>query len=206
MVDVILIVLIISFFAITVFSLVALLAVRRREKDREDVRSIESAINDLDNALNTALSEINKLGSVAVKEIDEKYQAMLFLYNLVLDKQKDLSEVPDGDVVTEMFERYIETHGAKLRMLSDELNEPPVGNALFGAGGGSDEDDDVGRAQDVGEALRFSLKQQPDFANPKHKKIWDMRENGRNISDIAKELGIGQGEVKLILDLADRAS
>ena len=37
--------------------------------------------------------------------------------------------------------------------------------------------------------------------NPKLKEIIKLREEGKNISEISKSLNIGQGEVKLIMEL-----
>lgn len=37
--------------------------------------------------------------------------------------------------------------------------------------------------------------------NPKHKEILELKNNGLNISEIAKKLNLGQGEVTLVLEL-----
>ena len=202
-ISIILVILIICFSAITIFSLGAMLVMRRREQGRKDSAEIGKSIADLDAALDASIAEINKMGASVLKEIDEKYQAMLFMYNLMEDKQKELtnevwknseghSEALDGDVVSEMVAQYIEAHSAKLRLIRDESDaEPPEDDEL------SDEVEDVA-------PLIFS--QRPKFANPRHKQIWEIHEQGQNVPDIAKELGIGQGEVKLILELAARAS
>jgi len=206
---IVLVVLIIGFSAITIFSMGALLVMRRREQSRKDSINIEKSIADLDAALDASLAEINKMGALVLKDIDEKYQAMLFLYNLMEDKQKELtnevwksqeghSEALDGDVVSDMVAQYIEAHSAKLRLIQ-EASENVTEEDDFSEGEHSKGVDEV-------PAPHLIFSKRPTFANPRHKQIWEMHEQGVNVPDIAKELSMGQGEVKLILELAARAS
>jgi len=196
LVTVVLVVLIVGFMAVTVFSLAAMLVVRRREKKIEDEREVGKTVEELDAALDSALKEINRLGSLIQTEIDEKYKSMLFLYNLVDDKKKEIEESADSDVISEMMEKYIVTHGEKLRMITSqdlpETSAQPISPS------------DV--SQEEKEALFSETveKKPKKISNPRHKQIYDMREDGKNPAEIAKELSMGQGEVKLILDLIDR--
>jgi len=196
-VDILLIILIIGFLAITLSSTWALVVMRRRDQNREDSAIIEKTISDLDTALDSSLTEINKMGALVLKEVDEKYQSILFMYNLMEDKQKELtSEVwknPDGNqvkldsaVIAEMVEKYIEAHSEKLRLIKDEV-ETPV------------------EIPQVEATVQLHDKP-PKFSNPRHKQVWEMYERGLDVPDIAKTLGIGQGEIKLILELASRTS
>ena len=195
--NIVLITLIVCFFALTVFALVSMIILQRNK-----VRSASEVIKELDTALDTALTEINNLGALVQKEVEEKYQAMLFLYNLVEDKQKEISEAADSGVITEMselLEQYLKTHG--IGTLSAAVNTDAVDEAVPDFEDEADLEDFADF--DAPDSLN---RKRPDFHNPRHEQIWDMREEGRNVPDIAKELGMGQGEVKLILDLADRAS
>ena len=208
-INVVLVILIIGFSVITVFSLGALFAMRRRELNRKDSIIISRCIEDLDAASDSSLAEINKMGALVLKEIDEKHQALLFLYNLMEDKQKELTnevwknpdghESLDGDVVSEMVAQYIEAHSAKLRYSEDDGSQ--VSDDEYFEHGDLDSDE-VG---DVS-APSTMYNKRPTFVNPKHKQVWEMHEQGVSTPDIAKELGIGQGEVRLILELAARAS
>ena len=190
----ILIALIIGCTAITVFSLMALLYVRRRERERDnkDTERITKTIEDLDTALNAALEEINKLGALVQKEVDEKYKSVLFLYSLVEDKQKEIEESTDSEVISDMISQFIDKHSIKLRVdKPDDTTEPATKKPS---------------GKSSGKPSEKPKPKNPKFTNPKHKQIWEMRESGQNVSDIAKELSMGQGEVKLILDLVERAS
>ena len=225
-VNIVLIILIIGFTVITVVSLGALFAIRRRELNRKDSIIISRVLEDLDAASDTSLSEINKMGALVLKEIDEKYQALLFLYNLMEDKQKELTsevwkapenhEPIDGDVVSDMVAQYIEVHSAKLRQIenndarvSDEVDsadEVSAGEELSSSLDSASVvvHDEVENVPAPAPSVLFSKR--PNFANPRHEQVWNLHEQGLNIPDIAKQLSIGQGEVRLILELAARAS
>lgn len=198
-ITVVLIVLIISFLAVTVFSLMALVFVRNRERRRESVDAghMAKTIEELDTALNVALSEINRLGAVVQSEVDEKYKAVLFLYNLVEDKQKEIEESADGKVISDMIVKYMETHGAKLLHLTEA--EILVSDSKISAAEMSPQS----RSMDETTSAKPE-KKLPKFTSNKHKEIWGMRESGKNVPEIAKELSMGQGEIKLILDLIDK--
>ena len=190
---VILVSLIVGFFAITIFALGALIVVRRREQTRHDSKGMDDAIARMDSALDSALVEINKIGTLVKSEMDEKYQAMLFLYDLIDNKKKEIEEIPEVD--TTMISQYLESHVAKLNMshslsevLEDDIN--PI---------------DVLLNREVEEIEEVEVvRERPVFANPRHAQIWDLRQEGKAVSEIAKEMGMGKGEVQLILNLAEK--
>lgn len=192
-VTILLVVLIVGFLAITIFAVTAMIIVRRREQTREKSDEIAKTIEDLDKTLDSALSELNKMGELIRTDIDEKYKAILFLYELIESKQKEIEEQADAETVAHLTEK------AKLRLIDFTIADEPKPENTSSPEGSSN--------TAIPETPPASAeKKRPVFINPKHKQIWEMRETGQNISDIAKELGMGQGEVKLILDLADRAS
>jgi len=212
-ITIVLVALIIGFMVVTVFSLTAMLVVRRREKERDDSYKIAKTVEELDTALNAALTEINRMGALIQADVDEKYKSVLFLYNLVEDKQKEIAESADGEVISEMMAQYIEEHGDKLRQLAkpSELGHSEVINSeVTNSEIRLSEPAQTEPAPQVFE--NFQEKTEPEnkkpqkFANAKHKQIWEMRDSGQAVSDIAKTLDMGQGEVKLILDLIERAS
>jgi len=198
LVTVILVALIICFMVVTVFSLSAMLIVRRREQKYEGAQKLEKAISELDSALDTALKEINKMGGLVQADVDEKYKSMLFLYSLVEEKQKEIGE--------------IEANGVAPRVVAGE-SQAAQGQAYAHA---QSPPQPVITSSDVVTAAEKEMlavspaapppepKRPPKFANSKHKQIWEMRESGKAVSDIAREFSMGQGEVKLILEIIDR--
>ncbi|MCL1844020.1 MAG: hypothetical protein FWF79_09420 [Defluviitaleaceae bacterium] len=204
-VTVVLVALIIGFMAVTIFALSAMLVVRKREKNREDSETIEKTIEDLDSALNSALAEINKLGALVQNEINDKYKSVLFLYNLVEDKQKEIAESADGEVIAEILEQKLKMLAEKAegsvssQMVSEKIASENIASENIAS-------EKTIKTPEPAGFLPEGKKPASKFTNPKHKQIWEMREGGQKVSEIAKELGMGQGEVKLILDLVERAS
>jgi len=208
-------VLIIGLSVITVLSLTALFVLRRREQNYKEYAEVERKINELDAALDGSVAELNKMGAAIVKEIDEKYQTMMFLYNLMEDKQNELkNDVWSGGenshdhldevAVSEMVASYVEAHSAKLRLINEDAVKEAAKLAAMAA---AENDNSEAESKEATEAERPKIyNKRPSFSNPRHKKIWELYSEGQNISEIAKKLSMGQGEVKLILDLAERVS
>jgi DNA-binding NarL/FixJ family response regulator len=195
--EAILIALILGFAAVTIFSLAALIAVRKREQRRKilDSEYIEKTIEDFDKAVNSAIEEVNKLGALIQKEVDEKYKSILFLYNLVEDKHKEIAETADSEVISEMMEKLALAQGEKIKQIAEESLAEVAKAALPPA------------SETVNEAPEPPApKKRPKFTNEKQEQIWNMRESGKKPFEIAKELEMGKGEVSLILNLIDRAS
>jgi len=206
-INIILVVLIIGFTAVTISALFAMLIMRRREKQLEQSKGIAKTVDELDEALNSAIGEINRLGALIKSEIDEKYNAMLFLYNLVDDKQKELPSI-SNDVINEVLAKYTEKiNEASGNVGASEASGNSGSEAINASDGGEDSGSIVSQDELAGLGLPIltSQKKPRTFTSPKHKKIWEMRESGQNVTDIAKSLNMGKGEVKLILDLIDRS-
>ena len=209
----VLIALIFGFMVVTIFSLTALFIVRKREKSRQSIDSerISKAIEDLDAAVDSAIKEINKLGALVQNEIDEKYKSTLFLYNLVEEKQKEIAESSDSEVIAEMVAQYVKVHSEKLK----QMTEASVAEVMQVAATAKATQKIIHRVEPESIVAEVESepsppeiikpKTPPKFSNSKHKQIWEMRESGKTPTAIAKELNMGQGEVKLILDLLDRS-
>jgi hypothetical protein len=82
---------VIGFVVVTAFSLAGMLITRRREQDGGQSREIAEKVAKIDEASDAALAEINKTAVIVTEEINEKYQSMLFLYNLLEDKKKEIT-------------------------------------------------------------------------------------------------------------------
>ena len=107
------------------------------KKSKRDI-DIDSRLEEFDQAFEDAVTEINKIAAIIDNEINEKYRAILFLYNLMEDK-----------VPTEIKES----------------------------------------------------KPEPVSKTSIYDKARELAISGHTVAEIAKTLGIGQGEVQLIVDL-----
>lgn len=203
---IILVALIVVSFATTIFALSAVFVLRRREMNNKNAKYIEASIERLDATLDSALMEINKLGGLVKKEIDEKYQAMLFLYDMVENKKKEIEEIDPSDIDTTVLAQYLESHVAELAEIkADKVTEsiPVIDEDVHALNMLLGKSPTITAEEPPVEKKEWK---RPTFTNPKHELIWDMRQQGKVVAEIAKELKMGQGEVQLILDLAERAS
>ena len=221
---VILVALIIGFFAVTIVALVGAIFVRKREQGQAQERNAADVMNQVDAALDTAVTEINKMGSLIQKEMTEKYQAMLFLYNLLEDKQKEMT---GGTVASVKKATVSNTVEARPVAVATEMESPPRVRKMEPtretaapkretkkppAAVKTDKADNyletlaerTADAPVVAVAAPLAPPTPPRFTNPKHEDIWLRHQAGQSLADIARDLGMGQGEVKLIIDITAR--
>jgi hypothetical protein len=225
LVTVVLVALVVGMCLVSLASIGAVVWMRTREQKRDDVLQSAEALAQLDEALDDALKELNKVGNLVQKEIGEKYQSMLFLYNLLEEKQKEQGELPQKIAVD--LARVL-PHMAQMPVLEKiEAPEPvpvaPVPVAPVPVKKKKAEVKTVTKLEPAAEkpeietvadtvstserpAVEVAAKPAPRkrAANPKHKKVRDLHEQGISVADIAKELGIGQGEITLILEMAGK--
>ncbi|MCL2498741.1 MAG: hypothetical protein FWE90_00215 [Defluviitaleaceae bacterium] len=209
---------------------------RKREQERDQVLQSADALATLDDALDEALKELNKVGNLVQREISEKYQAMLFLYNLLEEKQKaqfilpehikvDLAKV-EAAVKTEEPVPEVESVKAIEPIPADEsvktiepvaqtlvtvetltndsiVNESAI-EASLPVPEPAKKKEAAPKKPTAKSVQAVSAKPAPRkrTVNPKHARVRELDEKGIPVADIAKELGIGQGEIRLILEMS----
>ncbi len=156
--NIILVVLILIGIGLVVY---ACISHKNNENDSNDyfeanasVQLVKQAIDDADNAI----EQLNKISSDVFEEFEEKYQELLFLYQMIDDMKEKRNKVDYSTEYKNNFENV---------------------------------------------ATGFQKRKVPDnySNNPRYSKIKSMSEQGLSVSEISKALNIGQGEVKLILEL-----
>lgn len=129
--------------------------------DLEESLLIGHKLNEFDSSLNNAdvaLNELNDMSQAVFKQFDEKYQELLFLYNLVDEKKLEL----EG----------LSTAGASaVRPAAKKID------------------------------IAVSDETRPGFKHKRYAEILKMKNSGMKVSEIAKALDMGKGEVSLILEL-----
>jgi hypothetical protein len=212
---IVILVLVVVLCVVSVSFIMAIIWMRKHEQDRDQVIQTAEALAQLDEALDSALVELNRVGNLVQKEIGEKYQAMLFLYNLLEDKQK---EKPEGTAGVEVvLPERIRDDLNKIDMAA--INKVEIDAAIAGVDAavtGTADTDTAPSPVPVVEPEAVPVeppapeippakpKPRRKAINPKHEKILELSTQGKSITDIAKELGIGQGEIKLIIEMAGK--
>ena len=191
-------------------------AVTRKADAQATSEALEQAV---DEAAETALVEITKTCQSALDELNEKYQAMLFLYELLEEKKKDIDAL--GILVNEAAGLGLDIRvgeggdvgaGVDVRVGDDEGD---------GVGDATEEIDDIeeGDLEEIqeiwedgeeGEMMETAARRPASEApaqrplHPRHAEINALQEDGHSVAEIARRLDMGQGEVKLIIDLSGR--
>jgi L-rhamnose mutarotase len=147
---------------IIIIGIIVILAsflVNKAESDKdhvvqlEDYEEYQSRIKEI----NQKILELNDYSVFMKTELEGKHKELLFLYQLIRDKEKSLNQIESSQVIT--------------------LQQPKI----------SEQNTFLGHEHVVQENS--------------NKRIIELSQKGYSISEIAKMLEIGQGQVKLVLDL-----
>lgn len=169
----------------------------------EQKEKIDKLINDyMDEHINDNMSEIEAklseivnqktlaLGDYAVtvnEEIERNHNEVMFLYSMLCDKQK---EIMTTATMVDDYRKDIEAYVV--------ANNIPVGQAQ------NEEDvQDVAEAEETDSDVENEkqVTKENSEAEDNRDVILEMHKSGLSILEIAKHLGLGVGEVKLVVDL-----
>lgn len=157
-VSIILIVLICVGFALIIYALFNKES-NNNSIDLSDIEAVTELINRSVSEADGAIEQLNSLSESIFKEFDEKYQELLFLYQMIQEKKQavlmnnSFIDIPDE---TEIY--------------------PEVSNP-------------------------GKLSKKIVYDNPKLDEIQKLSNEGLSLAQISKKLNMGQGEVKLIMEL-----
>ena len=167
----------------------------------EQKEKINKLVDDyMDEHIDDKLSDIEKkfseivnqktlaLGDYAVsvnEEIERNHSEVMFLYSMLADKQKEIMTTASMvDEYKKDIKQFIEANEVK----KEESSEQKLAIELTEL-----EDDDTD--------LDIDEEDQVQSASGNKYIILEMHKSGLSILEIAKNLGLGVGEVKLIVDL-----
>jgi len=173
------------------------------QDEGEEFLSIAKKLDTLESSVYEADEAVHMLGDMSknvFKEFDSKYQELLFLYNLVDEKQKnltstgnaevssnkDVDEGPDPVVVRDIL--YSGGNASAIKKKTATISHPAAVPQIV-AGGGIDITIDDSRNNNI---------------NPKFAHVLQLNKDGKSVEDIARDLDMGKGEVMLILNLGGR--
>lgn len=176
------------------------LAVLQRKVSDKISEDVNDIIYNADNSLSTMLNEkMMALGDYAVTvcdEIEKNHKEVMFLYSMLNDKEKELKAL-----VAEAEEQAADLKRASELAIDAYVSDTPeldALDALASAEGnldmGSSLAMDGGSEADPAEEVAVEEENTNDI-------ILGMKRNGMSIMEIARELGLGVGEVKLVVDL-----
>lgn len=135
--------------------------------EEKQFETVEQAKDQMNHLCNDKIMAMDEFSRQILSQIDANHQEVVFMYNLLGEKENELKELMTGKVTPE------EEPDAELE--KDALDE------IFKEQWGASEEE-------------------PDREKI-NRKIKKMHEQGQSVLEISKALDMGQGEVKLVLDL-----
>ena len=164
-----------------------------REKAEDAVNNTERELSKVSNEKIMAVSEYS---DTVLAEIDKNHKEAMFLYDMLNDKHKDIGRTIDlatdfkglDDIAEETFETntpvaevaaYEEASAETQTADSNSVKETKSGTLQMNQ-------TDISFMQDGGN---------------NNERILELHKQGKSNVSIAKELGLGGGEVKLVIDL-----
>lgn len=165
------------------------LAILQRKVSDKISQDVNEIIYNADNSLSTMTNEkMMALGDYAVTvcdEIEKNHKEVMFLYSMLNDKEKEVKEL-----VSEADSKASELKKVSELAIDAYVSEPP------------ELDDTEILDTDTSDVLMELTEEEPVMAEDNTNDIiLEMKRSGMSIIEIARELGLGVGEVKLVVDL-----
>ena len=148
----------------------------------ETIQKLEASVADADNAL----EELNRMSQKIFDEMTAKYKELLYLYQLVEQKQSRMSSAPAPNLVPPPASSFASNQGGRPQQeRSAQVQTPPP----------------MQQHQQPTPQDNHDFMSAFNSSNPKHDDIKKLHKQGMSISEIAKHLNLGQGEVSLVLQM-----
>jgi hypothetical protein len=171
------------------------------ELTQEQKDKIQKLIDDyMDEKVDSKLGEVEDkfsqivnektlaLGDYAVtvnEEIEKNHNEVMFLYNMLSDKQK---EIMTTATMVDEYRKDVETFVENNHIAVQKNEETALEEAI------KEIDEDISDGQETEET------------ESSNEIILELHKSGLSILEIAKQLGLGVGEVKLVVDLYQGAN
>ena len=153
--------------------------------------AMEKAERGLEKISNEKIMAVSEYAGTIMDEINKSHKEVMFLYDMLTDKQTDLKNtVRKAEATAKEVEDAGKTAMEQAAQVTDRSEEK------YTAGFSAFDAESLSRAEDPGVA-----DLEPDNNN---RRIIQLHKSGRSAVEIAKELNLGVGEVNLVIDLFER--
>ncbi|MCH5281016.1 MAG: hypothetical protein J1E61_06055 [Lachnospiraceae bacterium] len=163
--------------------------------------AVEKSERSLERVSNEKITSVSEFSETVMEDIHKSHQEVMFLYDMLHDKQKNLQETVKAADQTN--ERAKETKNELETVVQEAaMVEPIIEKA------DSFQPIPVPRVPAAGSTVRIiepvteeKPKEEMEQSGNNNEKILEMHKQGKSNVAIAKELGLGVGEVNLVIDL-----
>ncbi len=150
--------------------------------------SISKTEDKLSQISNEKIIAVNDFSNQVMEKISQNHEEVVFLYNMLNEKESEIKETVNSfDKVKRQLAKDVKKDTGKKEAAAVKTKK---------------KSEEVGRKSDQPvSADTGNLNVAPDFMNNHNQKILELYSQGFSIIDIARTLELGQGEVKLVIDL-----
>lgn len=164
--------------------------------DHSIEKSMEVVERALDKETNGKMRAITEYSDTVLESIHKTHNEVMFLYSMLNDKHSELTKYAGNlaqlaihlEELQEQIQNTVD-HSDEILSRSQEMPEPARRTEQV-----------LPEELHMPEAEFFTEEQAAEKSNH-NQKILDMYRNGKDAVEIAKELGLGVGEVKLVIGL-----
>ncbi len=161
--------------------------------------SMEKTERALERITNEKLTAISEYTETVLTDIHKSHEEVLFLYDMLNDKHQNIKETASevNKAVKEANEAFKPMEISGLEILQQATVEPV--RVVEPAEKPQKKEKNVAKKDPATISLQFDSSQ--GVADNNNEKILQLHQKGKSNVAIAKELGLGVGEVKLVIDL-----
>ncbi|MFV0342291.1 MAG: DUF6115 domain-containing protein [Anaerocolumna sp.] len=161
---------------------------------------IEKTDDELSLISNEKIIAVSDFSEQVLEKISRNHEEVIFLYNMLNEKQEELKTLMlEANKIKVKLEEPV-----KLEQNKGQMNKEVVKGDGFKSGRDVKEANNDSTSKPVKDVTMAKMQEEqaPDNHN---QKILELYSQGFSIVDISKSLEIGQGEVKLVVDLYKQA-
>lgn len=196
----------------------------KRELTKEETERIRQAVDQivsekteeviiktddyLSQVANEKIMSVDEFSKQILERLDKNNSDIMFLYNMVSDTKEELKgEIAKAERVKEALNRTVEEKEGKVQEKKPAAKLQPVAATPKAAPkkpAVKKEVTEPRTTDDIAALLAATVTSEQNIISdgdlPKEK-ILALYKEGKSVRDISRELGMGQGEVKLVIDL-----
>lgn len=147
--------------------------------------AVEKTERSLERVSNEKIMAVNEYSDTVLEDINKNHQEVMFLYDMLNDKHENIKSTVSK---IEQTVKEAEAAGEQLTVQGTSAEENEEADMAEGTPEESQKED-----------ISFT-DSSPEKEN-QNERILEMHNAGKSNVEIAKELGLGVGEVKLVIDL-----
>lgn len=148
---------------------------------------------------NEKIMAVNEFSDQILEKINRNHEEVVFLYNMLNDKEKELkATVKEIDSskkkVQDIIENKVDTHSSQA--VKETKPQAPIKEALQAS-----HNDMNGKTTENKADIVMDIPTLDSIGDNSNSQILSLYSQGKSVMEISKLLGLGQGEVKLVIEL-----